>query len=207
MLKRRRTPEELERLYWATLAKDYKRNQEEVLKQQKVWVEPVKIPNGPNHTRSSFAFARANPKTSTDRVRPLDLTSKSVDFLPGGQSGCFDVSPQLRTKNVMEYWIILKRGKREMLIARGFTKCCNIGTGCERERCAKCWALRQKEKPGWKYLVREVITDKNPKVVDPFGVDNKGRRAKGKNMDPDSQARMRLTSSLFHYKKDAANWR
>jgi hypothetical protein len=66
--------------------------------------------------------------------------------------------------------------------------------------------LEQKQIKGTEYLVREVMSNEKPKVVDPFGVDPKGKRGKSKDLDPKIRAAFKLTSSQSHYKAGAAEW-
>ena len=164
----------------------------------------LKIKRGPNKTRSSFAHARRN--RAVDRLIPADFSSKDVDYTPGNVPAQFDLKSNFSTKNILEYIVIKREGKRECLIARGFTKCCAPDAYCKRKRCAKCWALEQKQVKGVEYVVREIVSGKAAKIVDPFGVDPKGKRGSGKDMDQQTRAQFKLTSSQAHYKHGAAEW-
>ncbi len=166
---------------------------------------PLKIKSGPNKTRSSFAHA-ARTKI-TDKFVPVDFTSDNdINFLPIGVPTLFDRQPVLSIKNILEYLVIRKEGKRECLVGRGFTKCCREDAKCDNKRCAKCWALGQRRIKGVAYVVREVIDGSTPKIVDPHGVDPKGKRARGKDLDSATRARFRLTSSQSHYKYQNSEW-
>jgi len=166
--------------------------------------QPLELKTQPVKNRSSFAWARQHRVVS--KAVETNFASNDVNYLPAGMSGFYDVQPVLSVKNLTGYIVIKRTGKREVLLARGFTTCCRDDKHCKRKRCAKCFVLEQKQTKGTEYLVREVMSNEAPKVVDPFGVDPTGRRGQSKDLDPKVRATFRLTSSQSHYKAGAANW-
>lgn len=166
--------------------------------------QQAKVKKGPNKTRSSYAYSKSHK--SVERLVPADFNSDNVDYTPGHIPATFDLKANFSTKNILEYIVVKRQGKRECLVARGFTKCCSPDAHCKRKRCAKCWALEQKQIKGVEWVVREVVSGEKAKIVDPFGVDPKGKRSGGKNMDQETRSRFKLTSSQAHYKAGAASW-
>ena len=164
----------------------------------------LKLKTGPNKTRSSFAHAARSKIVS--KLVPVNFSSDQINYLPIGNSPLYDLQPIFTIKNILEYLVIKRQGRRECLAGRGFTKCCREGANCQNTRCAKCWALAQRVEKGVEYVVREVIDGTTPKVVDPFGVDPKGRRPKGKALDLVTRARFRLTSTQDSYKHKNSAW-
>ncbi len=184
------------------LAQDACRTCDEVVKN---WRPTLKLQTGPNKTRSTFAHAERNKIVS--KLVPVDFNSPDTNFLPIGTPTLYDTLPVLALKNILEYLIIRREGKRECLVARGFTKCCKEGANCGKKRCAKCWVLEQRQVKGVTFVVREVIDGSGKtKVVDPNGVHPKGKRSQGKDLDQATRARFRLTSTQAHYKRGASAW-
>jgi len=208
---KKRTKAELTKAKNDALWENYIRAMEKSIAQTRIEAgesaqpKPAKLPKaGGVHVRSSYAYARAH--RAVDKLIPADFASKDVDYTPGNIPALFDLKSTFSVKNLLEYIVIKREGKRECLLAKGFTKCCAPSAHCKRKRCAKCWALEQKQIKGVEYVVREVFSGMAAKIVDPFGVHPKGKRSPSKNMDLDQRAKFRLTSSQAHYKKGAADW-
>lgn len=196
----------LEDRYWEIRAEEACRIRDKFVKAWASVDHPpeLKIRKGPNKTRSSFNHAQRNKIVS--KLVPIDCAAADINFLPIGTPALYDIQPVLAVKNILEYIVIKREGRRECLLARGFTKCCAPGAACERKRCAKCWALEQKQIKGVEYVVREVISGLAPKIVDPYGVHPKGKRSSGKDLDFATRARFKLTSSQAHYKAGNSEW-
>lgn len=195
----------LEDQYWDARVENACRIRDELVRKWAATPPPLKLPKGHSKTRSTFAHASRNK--IVDKWVPVDFSSDEINYLPIGVPTLYDRQPVLTIKHILEYLVIKRESKREFLVARGFTKCCREDAQCGAKRCAKCWVLEQKQVKGVKYVVREVIDGSGKaKVVDPYGVHPKGKRAVGKDLDPTTRARFRLTSTQQAYKYKNSAW-